>query len=146
VDLIRTYSNKPHLKLRYADLRKLLQQAEPRPPEPQNIGRTRPRKRRLTRTEIDQIIAKYQSGASTNQLKDEHHLGKDTISALLRANGVAMRRQGLTPEQAWEAAGLYRAGRSLKWIGQYFGGISPTTIARALRNQGVTLRPRRGST
>jgi hypothetical protein len=54
-------------------------------------------KRRLDEAEIDQIIAKYGSGASTNQLMTEHHLAKRTISALLKANGVLLRRQGLSP-------------------------------------------------
>ena len=139
---MRAYSNKVSLRETYADLQKRIQDTPPRAP----LLATNPRihKRRLTSDEINAIVAKYRAGMSTNQLKDEHHLGKDTISALLRANGVAMRRQGLTAEQAREAAGLYRAGRSLKWIGQHFGGISPTTIARVLRAQGVSLRPRPG--
>ena len=143
MDLIRSYSNKTHLKLRYADLRKLIQQAEPRPPEPPRT--THRRKRRLSKPEIDQIIAKYQSGASTNQLMIEHHLAKRTISALLRARGAKLRRQGLTDDQAREAANLYIAGRSLAWIANHFGGISPTTVARALRRQGLSLRSRPGS-
>ena len=139
---MRAYSNKVSLRETYADLQKRIQDTPPRAP----LSATHPRihKRRLTSDEINAIVAKYRAGMSTNQLKDEHHLGKDTISALLRANGVAMRRQGLTAEQAREAAGLYRAGRSLKWIGQHFGVISPTTIARVLRAQGVSLRPRPG--
>jgi lambda repressor-like predicted transcriptional regulator len=75
----------------------------------------------------------------------EHHLAKRTISTLLRANGVTLRRQGLTNDQAREAATLYTAGRSLAWIANHFGGISPTTIARALRRQGLSLRSRPGS-
>jgi hypothetical protein len=94
---------------------------------------------------VDQIVAKYESRISTNQLKDEHHLGKDTISALLKANGVALRRQGLNNEETREAANLYTTGHSLAWIANYFGGISPTTVARALRRRGVQLRPRPGS-
>ncbi|MET0993884.1 MAG: helix-turn-helix domain-containing protein, partial [Mycobacterium sp.] len=115
-----------------------------RPPEPARVGRTRKLKRRLDRVEIDQIIAKYESGVSTNQLMTQHHLAKRTISGLLRANGVAMRRQGLTVDQAREAADLYQAGRSLAWIAVYVGGFSPTTVARALKRQGVSLRPRPG--
>jgi hypothetical protein len=102
-------------------------------------------KRRLSREEINQIVAKYHSGASTNQLVTEHHLAKRTISALLRANGVSLRRQGLTEQQAGEAAHLYQVGCSLTWLADHFGDISPTTVARALRGQGVQLRPRRGS-
>jgi hypothetical protein len=70
-------------------------------------------KRQADRAEVDDIIAKYQSGVSTNHLMTEHHLAKRTISALLKANGITMRRQGLTEEQARRAADLYTAGRSL---------------------------------
>ena len=57
------------------------------PPEPPRVH-TRPPKRKPDRAAIDQIIAKYQSGVSTNQLMTEHHLAKRTISARLRARGV----------------------------------------------------------
>jgi hypothetical protein len=76
----------------------------------------------------------------------EHHLAKRTISALLRARGVRLRREGLSEEQAREAVDFYIAGRSLAWIAHHFGGISPTTVSRVLRNQGISLRPRPGST
>jgi hypothetical protein len=75
----------------------------------------------------------------------EHQLAKRTISSLLRINGVTIRRQGLTDEQTTEAAELYIAGRSLAWIADHFGGLSPTTVARALRRQQVPLRPRPGN-
>jgi hypothetical protein len=78
---------------------------------------------------------------SINQLMTDHHLAKRTISALLKANGVIMRRHCLTEQQAREAADLYQAGRSLAWIADYVGGFSPTTVARALKRQGVALRP-----
>jgi len=57
-------------------------------------------------------MAKYQSGISTNQLMREHHLAKRTISALLRARGVRLRREGLSEEQAREAVDLYTAAHS----------------------------------
>jgi hypothetical protein len=43
---------------------------------------------------------------------------------------VTLRRQRLTDKQVTEAATLYQAGRSLAWIGDHFGDISPTTVAR----------------
>jgi hypothetical protein len=144
VELVRTYSNQPHLLKRYADLHKHLQQAEPRSPKHPKTGRTRALKRRVGRDEIDQIITKYNSGISTNQLMTEHHLAKRTITALLQANGVALRRQGLTDKQARQAAYFYRGGRSLAWIASHFGSVSPTTVARALRREGLELRPRYG--
>ena len=144
MELIRTYSNKAYLSDQYTELRKRLQALPLRPPEPARTGRTRPFKRRPGREEIEQIIAKYRSGISTNQLITEHHLAKRTISALLRANRVALRRRGLSAEQTREAADLYAAGRSLAWIAGHIGGLSPTTVARALRGQGVTIRRRPG--
>jgi hypothetical protein len=66
------------------------------------------------------MIAKYQSGISTNQLMTEHHLAKRTISATLKANSVTLRRQGLTDKEAQQAAELYSAGRSLAWIATHF--------------------------
>jgi hypothetical protein len=44
-----------------------------------------------------------------------------------------------------EAADPYRTGRSLARIAVYVGGFSPTTVARALKKAGVSLRPRPGS-
>jgi hypothetical protein len=125
------------------DLRRQLQALPLRPPEPPRVH-TRPLKRRPDRAEIDLIVVKYRSGISTNQLAREHHLSKRTISALLGANAVHLRRQRFTEQQAREAATLYIAGRTLAWIADHFGGLSPTTVARCLRRQGVQLRPRRG--
>jgi hypothetical protein len=142
VELIRAHSNKESLRTRLADLQRRIDQAEPRQPEPTKPVR-RPYKRTRDQAEIDEMCRKYRSGISTNQLMAEHHLAKRTTSALLRANGVQLRRQGLNNEQAREAADLYQAGRSLAWIGAHFGGLSPTTIARILRGQGIHLRPRR---
>jgi hypothetical protein len=42
-----------------------------------------------------------------------------------------------------EAVDLYVVGLSLARIANHFGGISPTTVARALRRRGVPLRLRR---
>jgi hypothetical protein len=144
VDLIRGYSNKAYLRNQYTDLRKCLQKKPSRPPLSPKRGRTRALKRQIGREEIERIVTKYQSGASTNQLMTEHHLAKRTISALLKANGVRLRRQGLTADQAREAVTLYESGRSLAWIANHFDGLSPSTVARALRRQGIQLRPRPG--
>jgi len=142
VELIGTYSNKAYLTDQYTDLRELLHALPVRPTKPHQAAQTRRWKRRLGRAEIDEIIAKYQSGVSSNRLMSDHHLAKRTISKLLKANGVHMRRQGLTDEQDRDAATLYIAGRSLAWMADHFGGLSPTTVARALQGQGVILRPR----
>ena len=65
------------------------------------------------------------------------------VATMLRQEGITLRRQGLNDEQVNEAATLYAAGKSLAWLGARFG-ISHTTIAIALRQQGIQLRPRPG--
>ena len=62
---------------------------------------------------------------------------------MLREQGITIRRQGLTSEQVSEAAKLYAAGHSLAWLGARYG-VSHTTVATALRRQGIQLRPRPG--
>jgi transcriptional regulator of aromatic amino acid metabolism len=62
---------------------------------------------------------------------------------VLREQGITIRRQGLTDEQVSEAVELYARGESLAWLGAHLG-VSHTTIATELRQQGVQLRPRPG--
>ena len=62
---------------------------------------------------------------------------------MLREQGIAIRRQGLTQEQVSKAAGLYAKGRSLAWLGARYN-VSHTTVAAALRRKGIQLRPRPG--
>ena len=97
MELVGAYSNKLTLRDQYAELLKLVQTSPPRPPKPAPTGHTKAPKRPVDRAEIDQIIATYQSGFSTNYLAHKHRLAKRTISALLRANGVTLRQRGGRP-------------------------------------------------
>lgn len=97
----------------------------------------------MTAAEHDEIVRKYESGISSNQLAIEHGLAKGTILKLLRDGGAAIRRQGLNEDQVVEAADLYRAGRSLLWIGTHLG-VSNTTVGKALIKHGIRLRDPHG--
>ncbi|HTQ22295.1 helix-turn-helix domain-containing protein [Mycobacterium sp.] len=85
----------------------------------------------------------YEVGDTTEQIGDGYGMSKARVATVLRECGVTLRRQGLTDEQVNEAAELYAAGRSLAWLGSRYD-VSHTTIAYALRRQGVLLRPRPG--
>jgi len=65
------------------------------------------------------------------------------VATVLHEQGIAIRRQGLTSEQSAEAGMLYSDGKSLAWLGARYG-VSHTTVAAALRRQGMQLRPRPG--
>jgi hypothetical protein len=88
-------------------------------------------------------VARYQVGETTQQIGTHHGISKTRVATVLSEQGVTIRRQGLTDEQAREAVELYIAGKSLAWIGTRFG-VSHTTIAAKLRQEGMQLRPRPG--
>ncbi|MFV0462728.1 MAG: helix-turn-helix domain-containing protein [Nostocoides sp.] len=54
-----------------------------------------------------------------------------------------MHRQPLTDEQVREAARQYERGHSLARVAQSLG-TGPSTVARALREAGLAIRPRGG--
>ena len=88
-------------------------------------------------------MRRYNAGETTEQIGAHYGISKTRVALVLREQGVAIRRQGLTGERLTEAAELYAAGRSLAWLGARYG-VSHTTVAAALRRLGVQLRPRPG--
>jgi hypothetical protein len=145
VELIGTYSKQRSLREKYADLLRRIQEASPRSPLLDGTPEPRQHKRSLSPDDLTDITARYESGASTQQIASRYRISKSRVSAVLREHGIKLRRQGLTDEQAREATNLYHAGHSLAWIAKRFGGISPSTVARVLQQQDVALRPRPGS-
>jgi hypothetical protein len=73
----------------------------------------------------------------------QYGIGKGSVVKVLHEHGVAMRNQGLSPEQIQQAAALYRNGLSLAKIGSQFD-VDTTTVWSALKKVGVQMRPRRG--
>ena len=100
-------------------------------------------KRFLTACDVAEIVQKYESGNTTQEIGARYGISKTRVATVLREQGVAIRRQGLSNEQVTEAAMFYAAGRSLAWLGARYD-VSHTTVATALRRQGIPLRPRPG--
>jgi hypothetical protein len=82
----------------------------------------------------------YESGKTAREISKDYRLDRVAMMKHLRASGVKIRRQGLTPEQAVGAAEMYQSGLTLTAIGAWFDA-SQGTIGRCLRNQGIVLRP-----
>lgn len=85
----------------------------------------------------------YEAGQSTQRIGSRYGMSKTRVAAILRDQGVPLRRQGHTDDQVTEAAQLYKAGKSLATLGTQFG-VSHATIANVLKRRGVRLRPRPG--
>lgn len=86
------------------------------------------------------LRAEYESGRAVRAICKDHGLDRVAVMKHLRASGVKLRRQGLTPEQSVRAAEMYQSGLTLAEVGARFE-VAQGTVGRSLRNQDVLLRP-----
>jgi hypothetical protein len=105
-----------------------------------------PTQRRLRAADVDSLVDGYRAGATIMELAGRFSISRTTVMAHLNRRNV--KRRAATKE--WDADALSRAARSyaggssLAYIGAEFG-IDPQTVANRLRNAGIPIRPRRGS-
>jgi DNA-directed RNA polymerase specialized sigma24 family protein len=78
-----------------------------------------------------EIIAAYESGATSRQLAKFYEVSKTNIEDLLHRAGVSMRYQSLTPDQVKEAIELHAQGLSTYKIAAKFG-VAQCTVWRAI--------------
>lgn len=118
---------------------------------PDGIGSDRPARRvlrrpnrKLSRPEIDQLVADYQAGVCLTGLGKRFGLHRQTAKAHLERREVTIRSElpAMTPDQVQEASQLYEAsGLSLLQVAARFG-VAPNTLRRALVRAGFKIRPR----
>lgn len=89
-----------------------------------------------------QMVADYEAGTPTTQLTGKYGLSKASVLRLLHEAGTEMRRQPFTEQELDEAVRLYASGLSTAAIGAQLEA-HPSKVWRALRDQGVALRPPR---
>ena len=101
--------------------------------------------RRLSPTQIDQLVSLYSQGATTDALAGKYGLHRTTVMTYLERSGVARRGHArkMTDDAVAVAARRYELGRSLAAVASGFG-IHQRTLARELRAAGVTIRARNG--
>jgi DNA invertase Pin-like site-specific DNA recombinase len=92
-----------------------------------------PVRKRLPKSVHREIIAAYQAGSTTRQLAQVYGASKTSIQHILHAEGITLRRQPLTPDQAREAKRLYATGLSTYAIAKQFGVVQ-STVWRALNS------------
>ena len=104
-----------------------------------------PAQRRLSPTNIDDLVEAYQAGASISHLAVEFDVDRTTVAAHLDRHGVPRHSE----QTAWDdeilrqAAELYTTGLSLADVAHHLG-IDAQTVANRFRRAGVAVRPRRG--
>ena len=104
-----------------------------------------PAQRRLSPTNIDDLVEAYQAGASISHLAVEFDVHRTTVAAHLDRHGVPRHSE----QTAWDdeilrqAAELYTTGLSLADVAHHLG-IDAQTVTNRFRRAGVPARPRRG--
>jgi transposase-like protein len=101
--------------------------------------------RRLTDSEIEQVVQQYRHGDSIDRLSRRYGVHRTTVVGHLAREGIARRRvvRKLTDQSVAVAAAQYEAGASLAVVANAFG-VHDRTLAREFRRAGVPIRPRRG--
>ena len=104
-----------------------------------------PLQRRLSPTDIDDLTAAYQAGATISQLATEFGVHRTTVAAHLDRRSVPRHQEPTVwdDDALKEAAELYATGLSLADVADRFR-IDGQTVANRFRRAGVPVRPRRG--
>ena len=111
---------------------------------PRNLrGRlSNPVQRRLTETDLDDLVAVYQAGSTIDEIAERFGLHRTTVMELLERRGVPRRTpRKLSDRSVAEAARRYDSGETLAEIADRLG-VAPSTLTRELRLAGVPIRPR----
>ncbi|WNV74626.1 hypothetical protein [Geodermatophilus sp. DSM 44513] len=99
---------------------------------------------KLSATEIDDLVAAYESGMPIAHLSSQFEMHRQTVRFHPKRRGVVLRSEtpALTTVQIDEVAELYATGLSTGKIGGQFS-VSAGTVRKALRAREVRLRPPR---
>jgi len=95
------YNTKQQVSELEALLKKLPDASKPLHRVPR--GRTPGTARQLEASQMQELMAGYQAGATVYQLGDQFGIDRRTVSGILHRHGVPMRRRGLSPHQIDEA-------------------------------------------
>ena len=96
--------------------------------------------RKLEPDEIEALVRRYRNGATVYELAEEFGMHRQTVSAHLHREGIALRsRVRMTPELLARATELYEASWSTVQIGKELG-LGTSTVGKALKRGGVAMR------
>ncbi|MFI2116328.1 helix-turn-helix domain-containing protein [Streptomyces rubiginosohelvolus] len=105
--------------------------------EPKQVRRAG---RRLKDAQAAELVEAYKAGATTYQLAERFGVKRQTVSAILKRNGVTPRWRRLTEANVDEAEQLYvHQGMSAARIADRLR-VDPETVRLRLRKRGVQMR------
>lgn len=97
----------------------------------------------FTPTEIERIVAAYQSGKASYELGVECGCSKTTIIKLLKQQGVTLRKSGRVRAKvdSEKVIKMYKETHTIKEIAKSLN-VDSQVISRCLRENGIRLRSR----
>ena len=101
--------------------------------------------RRMSEAEVDDLVTGYRDGSSVRSLATRFGVHRTTVLCHLDRRNVERRPNvaKLVGASLEKATRLYVSGLSLAAVGKQMN-VSARTVASALSDAGVVLRPRRG--
>lgn len=99
-------------------------------------------RRRFTEEEIQALAARYRAGETVSSLSRHLAVSRKALRSLLKAEGVSLRRRGMSQADADKAVQLYEGGLTIVEVVDRLG-YSYGVINRMLHKRGVKVRPRR---
>jgi DNA-binding transcriptional regulator LsrR (DeoR family) len=87
------------------------------------------------------MIARYEAGASMQQIADQLGVHRTTILKRLQGLGITTKFSKLEPDDVRAAAKLYQEGWTLDNIARQYH-VASSTVRESLLAYGVEMRPR----
>ncbi|KAB1150719.1 hypothetical protein F7R91_01700 [Streptomyces luteolifulvus] len=109
------------------------------PPVKRKPKPTRRAVKRLKPAQVEELVEAYKAGATTYQLADRFGIKRQTVSDILKRNGVTPRWRRLTEANVDEAERLYATGLSTARVADRLK-VDPETVRLRLRKRGVQMR------
>jgi DNA-directed RNA polymerase specialized sigma24 family protein len=106
---------------------------------PANPAKPGQAQRRLTPTQVAELVRQYEAGADMKVLAANWHMHRATVAGQLRRAGVERRRRGVPQDKLPEVIRLYLDGWSLQRLAERYG-CDDETVRRALQRSGTQLR------
>ena len=102
-----------------------------------------PYQRIFTPTEIERIVAAYQSGKASYELGVEYGCSKTTIIKLLKQQGVTLRKSGRARAKvdSKKVIKMYKEMHTIKEIAKSLN-VDSQAVSRCLKENGIKLRSR----
>ena len=104
-----------------------------------------PTQRRLSPTDVDDLVNEYRAGTTITQLALQYGVHRTTVAAHLDHHHIPRHHERTTwdDDTLREAAAQYATGLSLADVAAGYG-IDAQTVANRFRRAGIPIRPRRG--